>query len=205
MPTKRMKKEDRINQILDVTLGLIQSTPIAGIRTLQIAKTAGISEGALFKYFTTKEEIFERIIQRYMDSTHPLIPKEEINSKEAFRDFIETYITSMTHVCPERIAHLRLLLQISINKHPLAKRKYNQVMDGFWDIMEDRIEYGKIHWSFDKNFDTRIQVRLFHLSILMFLIEQEVFEARETDPYDLQDVIRIAVDNLFKLLENTDG
>ena len=109
-------------------------------------------------------------------------------------------MSSLINIDNNRIAFLHLLLQISMDKHPLAKVKYNQTVNGFWNIMENRIEYGKLHWNFNSNFNTKIQVRLFLLSVLMFLIEQEVFDAKLQDPFSLEKVKDTAIDNLFKLL-----
>ncbi|NOZ07643.1 MAG: TetR/AcrR family transcriptional regulator [FCB group bacterium] len=198
-----MKKEDRISQILAVTLELLITKPIAEIRTLEIARAAGISEGTLFKYFSTKDEIFESIIARYVSHQHPLRAVSEIQTVSDFRQFIDEYLSSMISIHPERIAYLRLLLQISLIQHPLAKSKYAQTMQGFWRIMEDRIEYGKRHWSFDPAFNTKIQIRLFHLAVLMFVVEQEIFHAKEQDPHDLIEMKEEAINNLFKLLSGS--
>ncbi len=198
-----MKKDERISQILAVTLDLISSKSISEIRTHEIARSAGISEGTLFKYFSSKENIFESIIKRYVSHQHPLKAPSEINSVSDFRQFINDYLSSMIAISPDRIAYLRLLLQISLAGHPLSKSKYVQTLNGFWKIMEERIEYGKRHWSFDPNFNTRIQVRLLHLGVLMFVIEQDIFKARELDPHDLDTMKETAIDNFFKLLSRS--
>ncbi len=204
MSTQRLPREQRIEQILDATLGLIREKPIPSIRSAEIARAVGISEAALFQHFARKEDVFEQIIRGYVHCRHPLAPAEEIESVEDFRAVIEEYVESMMRLLPRRIAYLKLLLQISMNRHPLARTKYEQVRDGFWALMEDRIEYGKRHWGFDPDFDTRAQVRLFHLGLLMFFIEQEVFGADEYDRFDMAEVRTMAVDNLLALLQAGD-
>ena len=195
-----MKKEERIQQIKDVTLSLISQKAISAIRTAEIARMANVSEATLFKYFKNKEEIFETIIEQFINFEHPNEDIEKITSLKKFREYLNTYLSSLIDIDNNRIAYLHLLLQISMDKHPLAKVKYNQTANGFWAIMENRIEYGKKYWNFNTNFDTKIQVRLFLLSVIMFLIEQEVFDAKLQDPFSLEDVKNTAIDNLFKLL-----
>ncbi|MBT3217076.1 MAG: TetR/AcrR family transcriptional regulator [Candidatus Marinimicrobia bacterium] len=192
-----MKKEDRINQILNCTSKLLGKKSLDAIRTAEIAKEAGISEGALFKYFKTKDELLTKIIESYIENSHPIIDESEITTVQEFRDFINDYLSSMIVINEKRIPYLRLLLQISMQGHPLAKQKYKNVMGGFWKITEDRIEYGKKHWGFNPDFNPSIQIRLLHLSVLMFLIEQEVFEAKKYDPYKLEEVKDIAIENFF--------
>ncbi|MBC8196588.1 MAG: TetR/AcrR family transcriptional regulator [Candidatus Marinimicrobia bacterium] len=200
MAITRMKKEDRIQQIKDVTLSLISKKAISAIRTAEIARMANVSEATLFKYFNNKEEIFESIIEQFINFEHPNVDYEDITTPQKFREYLNTYMSSLINIDNNRIAFLHLLLQISMDKHPLAIVKYNQTVNGFWNIMENRIEYGKLHWNFNKNFNTKIQVRLFLLSVLMFLIEQEVFDAKLQDPFSLEKVKDTAIDNLFKLL-----
>ncbi|NOZ04434.1 MAG: TetR/AcrR family transcriptional regulator [FCB group bacterium] len=202
MITRRMKRADRIEQILDCTLKLIEYKSMVSIRTAEIAKAAGVTEGTLFKYFSSKEDILNRIIKRYLDSQHPLTPAEDIRTKEEFRIFLDKYLTSMITTSRQRRAYLRLLLQISLDQHALSFQKYRQMKNGLWAVMENRIEYGKKHWGFRSDFDTPVQVRLFHLSVLMFFIEQEVFGAKSIEKFDLSKVKKIAIDNLFNLLEN---
>ena len=140
MAITRMKKEDRIQQIKDVTLSLISKKAISAIRTAEIARMANVSEATLFKYFNSKEEIFESIIEQFINFEYPNIDYEEITTPQKFREYLNTYMSSLINIDNNRIAFLHLLLQISMDKHPLAKVKYNQTVNGFWNIMENRIE-----------------------------------------------------------------
>lgn len=195
-----MKKEERIQQIQNVALSLVSKKTLSAIRTAEIAQLANVSEATLFKYFNSKDEIFESIIIQFINFQHPTEDINKITTPDEFKSFINKYMTSLINIENNRIPFLHLLIQISMDKHPLAITKYKQTVNGIWHIMENRIEYGKKYWNFNVNFETKIQVRLFHLSILMFLIEQEVFDAKSQDPFSLEKVKKIAVNNLFKLL-----
>ncbi|MBL7013734.1 MAG: TetR/AcrR family transcriptional regulator [Candidatus Marinimicrobia bacterium] len=201
MVATRMKKEDRIQHILDATLALVGRKPMESIRTAEIAKESEISEGALFKYFTSKSEIINHILAQYENKSHPITPAEKITTVGEFRVFIDDYLSSLINMTPERIAYLRLLLQVSMGNGKLGGIKYKQVKDGFWAILEDRIKYGQSHWGFNQNIDIRIQIRLFHFSVLMFLIEQEIFNAKEIESFELEKVKLIAISNFFDVLQ----
>lgn len=197
MASQRMKRKDRMDQILDSTSELLGKKSLDSIRTAEIAEKAGVSEATLFKYFKSKDKLTSKIIESYLENSHPLSEAESINTVMEFRDFIDSYLTGMITINKKRIPYLRLLLQISMQHHPLAKQKYTDVMDGFWNIAENRIEFGKKHWGFNSDINSPIQIRLLHLSILMFVIEQEVFESKKYDPFKLVEVKDIAIDNFF--------
>lgn len=66
---KRMKKEDRRKQILDAAMTVFVEKGFSGSTTLEIAKAADISEVTLFRYFSSKQEIFLEGIEPILFST----------------------------------------------------------------------------------------------------------------------------------------
>lgn len=66
---KRMKKEDRIAQILDAAMTVFIEKGFKGSTTLEIAKAADISEVTLFRYFSSKQEMFLKGIEPILLST----------------------------------------------------------------------------------------------------------------------------------------
>lgn len=55
---KRMNKEERRKQILEAAMSAFIDKGFVSTTTLEIAKAAGISEVTLFRYFSSKQEIF---------------------------------------------------------------------------------------------------------------------------------------------------
>lgn len=72
----RMNKEDRRKQILDAAMTVFVDKGFKGSTTLEIAKKADISEVTLFRYFSSKQEIFLQGIEPILLSTL----KENINT-----------------------------------------------------------------------------------------------------------------------------
>lgn len=66
---KRMKKEDRRQQILDSAMTVFVEKGFNGSTTLEIAKAANVSEVTLFRYFSSKQEIFLQGIEPILIST----------------------------------------------------------------------------------------------------------------------------------------
>jgi hypothetical protein len=59
----------------------------------------------------------------------------------------------------------------------------------------------KKYWNFCQQFDGKTQIRALHFSLLMFLIEQRVFEAKDIEAFNMENVKNMLLDNFFKLLE----
>lgn len=66
---KRMKKEDRRAQILEAAMTVFVEKGFKGSTTLEIAKAANVSEVTLFRYFTSKQEMFLAGIEPILLST----------------------------------------------------------------------------------------------------------------------------------------
>jgi len=64
-----MNKEDRTKQILDAAMMVFVEKGFKGSTTLEIAKRADVSEVTLFRYFTSKQEIFLKGIEPIILST----------------------------------------------------------------------------------------------------------------------------------------
>lgn len=68
--------EEKQKQILDCALNEFAEQGYDLASTNQIVKEAGISKGVLFKYFTSKEELFYYIIKTYQEQERTLFQPE---------------------------------------------------------------------------------------------------------------------------------
>lgn len=65
--TRKEQKEVKKMQIIQAALDLFVERGYYGTKTIQISKRAGISEGLLFHYFSTKEILLEELINIGLD------------------------------------------------------------------------------------------------------------------------------------------
>jgi len=61
-PKFRRRKADRPGEILDAALAVFAEKGFAAARLDEIAARAGVSKGALYLYFETKEDIFRAVV-----------------------------------------------------------------------------------------------------------------------------------------------
>jgi AcrR family transcriptional regulator len=61
-PKFRRRKADRPGEIVEAALAVFAEKGFAGARLDEIAARAGVSKGALYLYFETKEEIFRAVV-----------------------------------------------------------------------------------------------------------------------------------------------
>src|SRR3954471_8893258 len=63
-PKFRRRKADRPGEIVDAALAVFAEKGFAAARLDEIAARAGVSKGALYLYFETKEEIFRAVVDQ---------------------------------------------------------------------------------------------------------------------------------------------
>ncbi len=75
-----MTTTDPEKRILDAATSVFERDGFAGARMQVIADEAGISKASLHYYFRSKEKLFDRIFQDYMDRVMPIISTWEDDS-----------------------------------------------------------------------------------------------------------------------------
>ena len=70
----RMDAAARREQILNTACGLFYEYGYDGVTTKQLAEALGCSEGLIFKYFPSKDAIYQALLQEWEDSmTEPVV------------------------------------------------------------------------------------------------------------------------------------
>ncbi len=73
---KQRRAQDRVDMILDTSIGIIESEGFEKLNTNYIAERSGISVGSIYQYFPNKESIVSSLIEKhYEDRMHLLNEK----------------------------------------------------------------------------------------------------------------------------------
>jgi AcrR family transcriptional regulator len=70
-----MQQKPARSRILDAAHSLMLTVGLARATTKEIAKAAGCSEAALYKYFTSKEDLFIRVLEERTPQLGPLMER----------------------------------------------------------------------------------------------------------------------------------
>ena len=92
-PTTKKGRETR-SRILDAAVSILNHTSYQGMTTAALAEEAGIAEGTLFRYYSTKKDIFIGMLEHTIQSIDVIIlPNFEPGESKA--DIIEKLIDRM--------------------------------------------------------------------------------------------------------------
>ena len=106
--------EQRIREIQDAAARLIKILPYEKVTLQRIAKELNFTRSNVYRYFTSKEEIF---LSLYVVDTQNWCDEieEEITGPLAIEDFADTWVTILLK--QERFLELSSLLAISLEKN----------------------------------------------------------------------------------------
>ena len=197
-----MKKDDRINQIAEKTLELINKKgSVDALRTKDLADAIGASEATIFKFFESKEEILDTVIRRYIHRKPLKIQASDLKTLDDFENFLRGILDTSLDSSPSRVPYVSLLIQISLKGNSIAQENFEDLKK-IWAIIEDRIEYGKKNWNFSDSVDSKLQTRLFYFAAVMYYIQMEVFNRKsvESESFDVIEVKETLLANFLKIL-----
>jgi len=197
-----MKKDDRINQIAEKTLEIINNKgSVDALRTKDLADAIGASEATIFKFFESKEEILDTVIRRYIHRKPLKIQASDLKTLDDFENFLREILDTSLDTSPSRVPYVSLLIQISLKGNSIAQENFEDLKK-IWAIIEDRIEYGKKNWNFSDSVDSKLQTRLFYFAAVMYYIQMEVFNRKsvESESFDVIEVKETLLANFLKIL-----
>ena len=197
-----MKKDDRINQITEKTLELINKKgSVDALRTKDLADAIGASEATIFKFFESKEEILDTVIRRYIHRKPLKIQASDLKTLDDFENFLREILDTSLDTSPSRVPYVSLLIQISLKGNSIAQENFEDLKK-IWAIIEDRIEYGKKNWNFSDSVDSKLQTRLFYFAAVMYYIQMEVFNRKsvESESFNVIEVKETLLANFLKIL-----
>ena len=195
-----MKKIQTQEKIEKSTLELIDKKPFQEISTRQIASQAGVSEMTIFRHFSSKDKILDRL-SRFFFKLIIGFDSNTIKDENHFRAELINFFKKSISSSPMHRKLFKVFLYIGMYKKEMFLKYSDIYEDQIAGPIEQVVEYGIKNWGYNKNLDVEISVRLLINSIGFFNIVQNVFLLREKKPYDLNKVIEISVDNFIKTLK----
>jgi AcrR family transcriptional regulator len=176
-PKFRRRAEARPDEVLDAALELFIEQGFAQTRVEDIAKRAGISKGAVYLYFESKEKVLEGLVRR------ALVPIAD-NALGIVRDFegdprpVITMVMTMLgsrFADPKIFAIPKLVIREVLSFPELAVMYRREVLDRVIPAVEAMIARG-IDQGYFRAVDPHLTIRSIIGPLLLHVIMAEVFD-----------------------------
>lgn len=187
-----MKKDTRTkDRILDAALNVFSMKGYLGATTREIAGLAGVAEVTLFRNFSSKEKLFEEVVNRYsfLPALKGLLPELQ---DRPYRDALAEIARRFLAILNER-RHLVRIVQGDIHH----SEKLRDIFYLFTDEMFRTLAsyFGEMQArGVLRDFDAKAAARAFFGMFFSYFYREECIAKRKIGKPDLNRVVKEFVD-----------
>lgn len=148
--TRIRRKEARPSELLEAALKLFISKGYAATRVQEVAAAAGVSKGTLFRYYPSKQALFEAVVRQYMVSLIELGHAQLDARTESSSMLLKEALLKWWHlICHEQMGGLpRLVVSESENFPYLARFYIREVVQPGLQLIVKVLQRGIDHGEF---------------------------------------------------------
>jgi AcrR family transcriptional regulator len=189
-PKFRRRAEARPDEVLDAALDLFIERGFANTRVEDIAARAGLSKGAVYLYFPSKEAVLEGIVRRAIVP----IAANAVHLVETYAGDPRTIITLVMKTVagkltePRTIAIPKLMMREMVNFPDFAAMYRAEVLDKVIPLITGLLRTG-IAEGYLRPVDPELTIRSIIGPIMLHILLDEVFGVRPGDGLALDRLI----------------
>jgi AcrR family transcriptional regulator len=186
-PKFRRRKADRPGEILAAALAVFAERGFAGARLEDVAARAGVSKGAIYLYFPTKEDIFRAAVEQVIAPNVDQVRQVLAAHPGPFPDLLRLLIARMLHVIGRTPAGgvAKMVIGEARNFPELARiwhdRLVSQAIDGLAGAVRAAQDRGEVRSGDPRLFAVQILA-----PILVGVIWRETFTPVGAADVDLE-------------------
>jgi AcrR family transcriptional regulator len=187
MSTEKIKVNAR-DRILETAIRLFSERGFNGTTTKEIAEEAGVNEALIFRYFSTKRELYGAIIERKIEE-EPGIEVPIETYKETKDDWLifKSIALRMFDCVEKDPTFMRLLYFSALEGHELSDMFFDTYVEYINMLLSDYIE-GRISEGAFKGLNPLLAARAFIGMVVNYIIVQELFGEKKKKRVNKEEV-----------------
>ena len=131
---------DRKAEIVDRTFELVRDHGFAGLRMRQIADRVGVTEGALYRHFPSKEAILlalvERMEGRLLGPVRKIASRVDLAPEQKLEEILRHHLRT---VIESRSLPILLISEASFSEHEALRARITTMLSSYLGILESLV------------------------------------------------------------------
>jgi TetR/AcrR family fatty acid metabolism transcriptional regulator len=139
-------------KIIKALTTLMRSKDFHSVTTADIADTAGVTEGLIYKYFRDKKDLLYQVLNEHFTQFHNIVLKRITNKKSAIEKLEIIICASIESYTANRVFARMLLLEVRNSQTYFGSEAYRTVKlyaSTILDIIHEGIRKGEIKSDID--------------------------------------------------------
>ncbi|MEN6474164.1 MAG: TetR/AcrR family transcriptional regulator [Syntrophaceae bacterium] len=171
---KRLRSEQRKQQLVNITLDLIASQGLQGTSMGKVAKAAGITEMALYRHFRSRRELIQAALDEMITITNRFLESKEPDIKKRLRTISAAmYDSMMSDRMEPRLLFEFLRAPVKEQLKDQMQAQFQAMLLNIEALLEEGIHAGQFHPDIDK---TRIAWEIFAFGFTLNFVNVLGFE-----------------------------
>ena len=170
--------EERRRQIIDEAIRCFAAKGFRGTTIRELAAGVGITEAALYRYFPSKEALYQAIIDEKIAAPDPILALEEAARAGDDRAVFGGLARNLLASVDADPSFLRILLYTALEDHELSAPFFERRIRRLREFVASYIERRSREGAF-RALDPTLSARAFLGMIVDFLIVRQVFRQRD--------------------------
>jgi AcrR family transcriptional regulator len=203
MSIEQVKVGKTRDKILEAAIKLFAEKGFSGTTTKEIAEKAGVNEALIFRYFSTKKDLYSAIIEKKI-SEEPGVVEFPLGAFRETKDdwLIFKSIGMRMFECVEKDpTFIRLLHFSALEGHELSDMFFESYVQYQRKVLSDYIEERISKGAF-KDIDPLLAGRAFIGMLVNYIIAQELFGEQKKKKIKKEDVVETFVKIFLEGINN---
>lgn len=201
---RRRRKVARPQELLDAALTLFIEKGLAGTRTDDVAKLAGVSKGTLYLYYPSKDELFKAVVRAHLTQVivegGDLVDQYEGSSSELLQALAQTWWSRVGQ--SQAAGIIKLIVAEAANFPDLAQFYMDEVVEPCHRLLGRAVQRGIDRGEF-RPMDVSSVVMALVAPVQFLVLYKQCANACATNtiPLDPDTFIRTQIELLLRGLE----
>lgn len=181
------------DKILETSMKLFAEKGFSGTTTKEIAETAGVNQALIFRYFSTKRDLYGAIIKKKIEE-EPGIEKPLKEYKEAKDDLLifKSIAMRMFDKCGNDPDFIRLLHYSALEGHELSDMFFDTYVEYVNMLLSEYIRERVSEGVFQK-VNPILAAQAFIGMVINYIIVQELFGGKKKKRVKQEEVAEVFV------------
>lgn len=193
---KRMSSEDRQSEIIRVAVELAAEKDVGSVTTQDMADAMQLTQGAIFRHFASKDEIWLAVMCWIQKSLMKVLSKAAANASDPLDAIERMFLAHVAFISKHPAIPRILFSELQHKKNGKMRRLIQEIMSGYEGRIATRLDEAKAQSLVDAGLDSKSAAVLYIGMIQGLVMQVSIFggkrsllhEAEKTFPIFLHGI-----------------